>query len=254
MGEAVLLGKIAAMSAVSSIGVPDYAIADGSSVDSAGDSLLNADKVRGQFAAYGIDGTGVKVGVISDGADDISAVSDLPAVTIDPNHPGSGDEGVATLEIVHDLAPGAVTKFPARRLRSIWPIRSATSWDRGAKSLSMISPSPASRILKMMASLKAAAQNAVNQGVVYVTAAGNAGTPSGFFGNSHYQGMFVDDGSGNQNFLGTAGVDDTKNMLVLGGSTLEVSLEWSDQWGRAADDYDLYLYDSTMGKVLATMP
>ena len=75
-------------------------------VTSAGDSILEADKVRSDFAAYGIDGTGVKVGVISDGADDRNNVgSDLPTVTVNPALPGDGDEGTAMMEIVHDLAP-----------------------------------------------------------------------------------------------------------------------------------------------------
>jgi uncharacterized repeat protein (TIGR01451 family) len=66
----------------------------------------------------GIDGTGVAVGAISDGIDNLAAAQasgDLPAtVTVPaacPAGAGSGDEGTAMLEIVHDMAPGAALLF-----------------------------------------------------------------------------------------------------------------------------------------------
>src|SRR5262252_1309967 len=70
------------------------------------------------FAARGafhVDGTGVKIGVLSDGVRNLAAsqaAGDLGAVTvIGPAAPcpaaNTCDEGTAMLEIVHDLAPGA---------------------------------------------------------------------------------------------------------------------------------------------------
>src|SRR5262249_42191140 len=100
------------LSAVTSIDLPDYRVLRTGSVNSAGDSLLLADKVRSQFTAHGIDGSGIKVGVISDGVDHRAATgADLPSITLDPKLPGSGDEGTAMLEIIHDLAPGAQLYF-----------------------------------------------------------------------------------------------------------------------------------------------
>src|SRR5262249_10509390 len=68
-------------------------------------------------APRGVDGTGVVVGVISDGIDSLAeaqATKDLPDVVV-PNdgrcHRGAGDEGTALLEIVHDVAPGAKLLF-----------------------------------------------------------------------------------------------------------------------------------------------
>ena len=53
--------------------------------------------------------------VLSDGIDTLAArqaSGDLPAtVTVLPGEAGSGDEGTAMLEIVHDLAPGAELFF-----------------------------------------------------------------------------------------------------------------------------------------------
>jgi len=71
---------------------------------------LKADLTR----AMGADGAGIKVGIISDGADSyLTAVSSgaLPSnLTILSNKIG-GDEGTAMLEIVHDLAPAAKLYF-----------------------------------------------------------------------------------------------------------------------------------------------
>ena len=64
---------------------------------------------------YGVDGTGIKIGVLSDGvvnlATAISSGDVPPDVTVLPGQVGTGDEGTAMLEIVHDLAPGAKLYF-----------------------------------------------------------------------------------------------------------------------------------------------
>jgi subtilisin-like proprotein convertase family protein len=85
------------------------AISQGAKV-SEGDLAHAAPRAR-QF--FGVDGTGVKVGVLSD-SDDFKeaaiASGDLPANTTtipgQNGRPGAG-EGTAMMEIVHDLAPGA---------------------------------------------------------------------------------------------------------------------------------------------------
>jgi len=67
--------------------------------------------------SLGYDGSGTSVGVLSDGIDhlaDSQATGDLAPVTVPSDsrcHQGSGDEGTALLEIVHDLAPGAQLFF-----------------------------------------------------------------------------------------------------------------------------------------------
>jgi subtilisin-like proprotein convertase family protein len=84
------------------------------SVTSEGSRAHGADRAR-KF--YNTDGTGVKVGVLSD-SDDFKEESigsgDLPADTVtvpgESGRPGSG-EGTAMMEIVHDVAPGAKIFF-----------------------------------------------------------------------------------------------------------------------------------------------
>jgi hypothetical protein len=105
------------------------------SVRSEGDTQLDADQARG---AFGIDGSGAKVGIISDSFDtDASAVThasddvtngDLPGsgnpcgqttpVQNVLDSPGGSDEGRAMAQVVHDLAPGAPLAFAPRPRRA----------------------------------------------------------------------------------------------------------------------------------------
>ncbi len=78
-------------------------------VNSQGVAFHNADDVQ----AVGIDGTGVTVGVVSDGAvtrQDAINSGDLPnnVTVLDA---GTNDEGTAMMEIIHDMAPGAGLMF-----------------------------------------------------------------------------------------------------------------------------------------------
>jgi hypothetical protein len=78
---------------------------------SEGDVAHRADLLRQSFGA---DGSGVTIGVLSDGVDalaSLQASGDLPAVQVLPFQAGSGSEGTAMLEILHDLAPGASLLF-----------------------------------------------------------------------------------------------------------------------------------------------
>ena len=81
------------------------------SVTTAGDTIHKTANVR---STYGNRGAGMKIGIISDGVDNLAsavASGDLPAdVTVLSNTYG-GDEGTAMLEIVHDMAPDAKLYF-----------------------------------------------------------------------------------------------------------------------------------------------
>jgi hypothetical protein len=81
------------------------------------DQALFADQARQQFS---VDGTGTKVGVLSDsvsqfagGLADSIRTGDLPAnvQVLTDGAPGSTDEGRAMLEQIHDIAPGASLAF-----------------------------------------------------------------------------------------------------------------------------------------------
>ena len=78
---------------------------------SEGDITHRASTARGTF---NIAGTGVKIGVLSDGVSTIAAPQasgDLGVITVLAGQAGSGDKGTAMLEIIHDIAPGADLYF-----------------------------------------------------------------------------------------------------------------------------------------------
>ncbi len=107
------IADAAALPWVAAVTPPDYGHTNPhptNPIDSEGVSLHNADIAQAQ----GINGTGVTVGVISNGVANLAASqarNELPAVNV--ISVGSGDEGTAMLEIVHDMAPGAALAFHA---------------------------------------------------------------------------------------------------------------------------------------------
>lgn len=111
------LRSLAALDSVRNVRAPDYPVTNTGSIQTEGDSVLNSDQIR---ASLGIDGTGVTVGVISDGVGGLATsqgLGDLPSVdtatcNVFGGDPGAaGAEGTAMLEIVHDIAPGADLMF-----------------------------------------------------------------------------------------------------------------------------------------------
>ena len=80
-------------------------------VEAPGDVTHRANLARGVFHTTG---AGIKIGVLSNGVANLAAsqaLGDLGAVTVLPGQAGTGDEGTAMLEIVHDLAPNAQLYF-----------------------------------------------------------------------------------------------------------------------------------------------
>lgn len=121
------LQAVASTPGVSVVREPDYAVRNAGPALTEGDAILSAATLR---TTYGVDGTGVRVGVISDGLEgllDAQASGDVPASVDfetcdmigeappgepeDPTDADAGAEGTAMLEIVHDLAPGAELWF-----------------------------------------------------------------------------------------------------------------------------------------------
>lgn len=97
---------------------PSYARIRAGTVTSQGDTALNADTAR---TSFGVDGSGVTVGTLSDSYDCLGgaasnvATNDLPSgVSVLAEESGctSGrDEGRAMMQIIHDIAPGTNQAF-----------------------------------------------------------------------------------------------------------------------------------------------
>ena len=225
---------VAALAFVQSVRAPDYGVFHAGSVTTEGDTILKTNTVR---STLGFTGAGVKVGVISGGANDAAesqATGDLPAsiTTFGSCDATMEDctEGAAILEIVYDIAPGATLAMADANtsLDFLQRLNDLISWgakvivdDIGFFAEPFFADGP----------LATAYANAVAQGIVVVSAAGNEG-------QGHYQGMFVATGQGFHDFSGGAGTI----LLPISIPPLElatVELQWSDPFGAAADNYDL---------------
>ena len=216
------------------------------SVTSAGDAASHADAVR----ALGYDGSGVTVAVISDGIDHAStavASGDLPTITVPGASgctPGSGDEGTALLEIVHDLAPGAPLLFSG----------GGASGLSFAGAVGCLQAAGARVIVDDLGffdepyfedgPVALAVRAAVDAGVSYHTAAGNDA-------QNHVEQPFRASTNNFHDFNGGP-VDQADDMLVPAGGSVVCLLQWNDPFGGAANDYDLGIFDASLNLIAAS--
>ncbi len=248
-------------------------IANGGQVTTQGDTTMRSHFVRSRF---GLDGSGVKVGVISDsynsngGAQNDVDQGDLPGIkssaALPPNEnlepvqalspdPSAGhDEGRAMLQIIHDVAPKAKLAFrtgfltPGHFAKSIKDLASPTlpggRCDVIVDDITYITE-PFLRDGKVAQTVN----QVVTQGVSYYSSAGN-------FGQQSYESVF--NGVSNTSIIGTGkihqfGSDSTKiyQTVNLKPGSYTIVLQWSDEFhslGSAAgveSDMDLYLVGAT---------
>ena len=218
------------------------------SVDSEGDTTHRAIQAR---SAFGVNGAGVKVGVLSDSVDFLAQAQqtgDLPpVVTVLPGQSGVGEgEGTAMLEIVYDLAPGAQLFFAtgfgseASFAQNILDLRAA-GCDIIVDDVFYFDESP------FQDAVVARAVNSVTaSGALYFSAAGNegnlthgtSGTWEGDFADGGAAGTPVNGKGGRLHSFGATAYD-----LVTGNGFATV-LHWSDPLGFSTNDYDLYVLDT----------
>src|SRR5262245_14219788 len=226
----------------------DRALVRTGSITTQGDAASRADVLR----TRGVDGTGVVVGVISDGIDSLAAAqatNDLPAVVV-PNdvrcQRGAGDEGTALLEIVHDVAPGARLLFsgPSTSLDMVDAVQCLVAAgadvivdDLGFFGEPYFEDGPVAD----------AVSAAVTAGVSYHSSAGNEA-------QQHVEQDFFPAPGSNPNVHDwAAGAGDAFNGVVVPAQgTLTCILQWNDPFGAAAHDYDLALFDANLNLVAAS--
>lgn len=248
---------LAARADVKFIRPADKAETNVGSVTSQGDVAHRANTARTSFA---VNGSGVKVGVLSDSTDHIAtsqAGGDLGAVTIlagQSGVPASG-EGTAMLEIVHDVAPGAelfyATGFGgvASFAQNIRNLRFQSRCDIIIDDVSYFSESP------FQDGVIAQAVNDVTaDGALFFSSAANSGNKNDNQSGT-WEGDFVDGGAfsvggqaaGRLHNFGSG----TDNAVVSGGSSRHVDFFWADPLGAATNDYDVYVVDAAGANVVA---
>ncbi len=248
------VADVAALSWVRQVGLSGIAVPEIGASLTQGDAIHRAALARSTF---GIDGTGTTVGVISDGVSNLAQAqgsADLPA-GVNVNLVGSGDEGTAMLEIVHDLAPGANLAFSsgnggaaAMVVAQNWLVNTA-----GCRIVSDDLWFPKEPYFEDGSVASNAANLVTLQGVTYFTSAGNRA-------QRHVQQNFVDGGS---RAIGIAGTF-RPHAFAAGDYTLDIRLrnpngtgvrhtivlQWGEKFGAAARNFDLYLLDGALANVL----
>ncbi len=237
------------------------------SVTSQGDTTHAAFSARGTF---NVDGTGIKIGVLSDGVDSLAVsqgTGDLGPVTVLPGQGGFGDEGTAMLEIIHDLAPGSQLYFAtavnglASFAQNIRDLRTSgcdiilddvgyfvESPFQDGQTASIISPTNGGLATQ-------AVNDVVTSGALYFSSAANSGNKNDGTSGT-WEGDFVDGGPLSQvpggsvhDFDPTAAVVQYDTITATGGP---LNMHWSDPLGGSTNDYDLFVLDSTGTSVLAS--
>ncbi|HEU4391287.1 MAG TPA: S8 family serine peptidase, partial [Blastocatellia bacterium] len=238
------------------------------SANSQGDVTHKANVARSTF---GFNGAGVRIGVLSDGATNLAtsvALGDLPSnVTVLPGQTGTGDEGTAMLEIIHDLAPGAELFFAtafngiasfAQNIRDLRAagcdiivddvIYFAETPIQDGQTGGVVSTTNGGMIQQAVNDVTAA-------GALYFSSAGNDGNADDGTGSA-WEGDFVDGGTlallpGGTVHLFFAG-SQFNPITAAPMNPSPANLFWSDPLGGSANDYDLFVLNASGTSVVAS--
>jgi hypothetical protein len=236
--------------------------------NSEGDTTHRAAVAR---ATFGVDGAGVKIGVISDGVNDLfisQASGDLGPVTVLDGTCTAGEdspdcnEGTAMLEIIHDLAPNAELYFAtanggpatfAQNIRNLQAAGCAVIVDDVGYFVEspfqdgQVGTSPTNGGI-----IAQAVKDVAAAGVLYFSSAANSGNKNDNTSGT-WEGDFLDGGDATGPLAGAGRVHNfggqTYNQFL--GNSSVVSLFWADPLGASTNDYDLYILDSAGTSIVA---
>ncbi len=237
---------------------PAYAMANVGQTTSQGDAAQNSDDARDMF---GVDGSGVKVGVLSDSYDCLGGAAsdrsnnDVPTVTVLDDLSGSdcsfaGDEGRAMIQLIHDTAPGARQSFhTAFNGMADFADGIVELKNNGANVivddiLYFAEPMFQDGIVAQ------AVDQVVADGVAYFSSAGNSARQS-------YESAFTDSGNfgcfGNRHdFDPGAGSDTLQEVTIPVNTSITIVMQWdqpflsaSETSAGSASDIDIILLNAT---------
>lgn len=209
---------------------------DVGSFESEGVQLHRADAAQ----AAGFNGAGVTVGVISDGVSNLAQAQTLGELPSSVNNlgTGSGNEGTAMLEIVHDMAPAAGLAFQATGggvaahvaaqnnlaangadlITEDIPFDSEPAFQKG------LAASNAETLAAAGTWVTSSAGNLASSHAPRVLATGTGTTPDGVPSGGNFGACPNVPG----NTVAFAGGDTTFDVQVGGGATIGTVLQWSE--------------------------
>ena len=214
--------------------------------------------------AQGFTGAGVKVGVIDTGFQGSSGLigAEVPFPVVARCYTAVGTftsilsdcengevHGTAVAEAVTDMAPG-VSLYIANPI-SPGDLQSIASWML-SQGVSVINHSvgwtwdgPGDGTSPFIDSPLAAVDTAVSGGATWVNAPGNEALAS------WYGGYLDQDLDGYLQFQTSSAVE-VNDVTLSAGEELIAQLRWDDNWGNAARDFDLLLYDASLNPVASS--
>ena len=254
---------------------------------SQGVAAMNADDAR---ANQNVDGSGVRVGVLSDSynqdadeettAPEDQASNDLPddVIVLDDSDAGGTDEGRAMMQLTYDTAPGTVMAFhtatggKANFANGICELAGSAGED-GICSGATGTPADASEVITddiiyfnepfFQDGVVAQAVDYVvdDDSVAYFSSAGN-------YADQSYESRrgFDDSGKTGPNgnplhdFAPSSGVTDAYQQITVGeGERMLISFQWEEPYASACEgcpgastDLDLFVYNADSSTVLAS--
>jgi hypothetical protein len=205
----------------------------------------------------GVTGAGVNVGVLSDSASAaeiaaLKASGDLPptahALPGQDGAPGS-DEGTAMMEIVYDMAPGSTPIFATAFISDASFADNIIALQGAGCKVIVDDVTYFEEPVFQDGIIAQAVNQVVAAGSTYFSSAGNSGSKKDGTSGT-WEGDFKDGGPVSGPI---AGGGETGEFHDFGGQlyTQYISnsgfafLQWSDPWGNACDDYDLFVTDAT---------
>jgi len=242
------LEALAAQPSVRWVRPADRAALNTAGVCTEGDISHRADQARNQFQ---VDGSGVKIGVLSDSVDYLANVQSsggLSNVTVLPGQAGSGSgEGTAMLQIVNTLAPGADLYFAtafagvasfAQNIRDLQAAGCRIIVD----DVLYFNESPFQD-----GPISQAVNDVCAAGCLFFSSAGNSGALARSSAGT-WEGDFKDGGPatfGRGGRVHDFGGVTYNTVLFGGGSFRRIDFFWADPLGNSTNDYDVYVLDST---------
>ncbi len=241
-----------------------------SPIISEGDTQLNAATAR---ALYGIDGTGVGIGVLSDSYDTNASAAtdaggdvasgDLPGasnpcgrtgpVEVLTEWPGGSDEGRAMLQTVHDLAPGATLRYATAYGGELAFAEHITDLRNAGSDVIVDDVSYTDEPFFQDGPIAVAANAARAAGVVYFSSAGNSnGIDAGADWNGYEAPAYrpttcptavtdVEASLDCHSFSTSGPADPTYGFTLAAGKSIQVILQWAEPRYGVVTDFDLML-------------
>ena len=230
---------------------------------------LRADIAR---QLYNVDGNHIKIGIISDSYNSLGGANasvgngDLPGtnnplgytkpvqVLQDFINPVSVDEGRAMAELIHDIAPGAEIFFHTGFPSSAAFVTGVAALRNAGCDIIVDDINYGDQPIYQDGRCANAVNEAVNAGVTYFSAAGNAA-------DNAYEGFFtptnITDVDGSQIIAHRFGTFEGQPIvrlpfIIAPGRGFSVLLQWAERFksvsggAGARNDYDLYFYDNDL--------